>query len=69
MNAEEILEQRKGKFLKIGRNKGFISDTTNLSSLDHIKKKNIDYFFNNKRNLFIGAALLFIVFFSAIFFL
>ncbi len=39
MNAEEILEQRKGKFLKIGRNKGFISDTTNLSSLDHIKKK------------------------------
>ena len=68
MTAEEILEQRKGKFLKIGRNKGFISNTTNLSSLDH-KKNNIDYFFNNKRNLFIGATLLIIAFLSAIFFL
>ena len=68
MTAEEILEQRKGKFLKIGRNKGFISNTANLSSLDH-KKNNIDYFFNNKKNLFIGAALLIIAFLSAIFFL
>jgi len=66
MGAEEILEQRKGKFLKIGRNKGFISDTANLSSLDH-KKNNIDYFLNNnKRSLFIGLALILILSFLAI---
>ena len=35
MTAEEILDQRKNKFLKIGRDKGFISNLENLSSLDY----------------------------------
>ena len=33
MTADEILEQRKNKFLKIGRDKGFISNPESLSTL------------------------------------
>ena len=40
MSAEEILDQRKNKFLKIGRSKGFISNPENLSTLEN-KKNNI----------------------------
>ena len=32
MSGEEILNQRKNKFLKIGREKGFISNLENLSA-------------------------------------
>jgi len=53
MTAEEILEQRKNKFLKIGRSKGFINNLENLSSLDN-KKNSVDQFFiKNKRNIFL----------------
>ena len=63
MSAEEILDQRKNKFLKIGRSKGFINNLENLSSLDN-KKNNIDQFFiKNKRNIFlIGTFLLLLSF-------
>ena len=37
MSAEEIFNDRKNKFLRIGRNKGFISNLEDLSSL---KSKN-----------------------------
>ena len=40
MSDEEILNQRKNKFLKIGRSKGFIG---NLEELSDLKSKN-DYF-------------------------
>ncbi len=61
MSAAEILEQRKNKFLKIGRNKGFINNPENLSSLDN-KKNNLDQFFaNNKRNIFLALAFLFLL--------
>tara|TARA_B100001093_G_scaffold278868_1_gene266537 strand:+ start:8 stop:544 length:537 start_codon:yes stop_codon:yes gene_type:complete len=33
MSSKEIFDNRKNKFLKIGRNKGFITETENLSSL------------------------------------
>ena len=33
MSADEIFTNRKNKFLKIGRNKGFIANTEDLSSL------------------------------------
>ena len=37
MNREEILNHRKNKFLKIGRNKGFVSQLDDISlSLIHI---------------------------------
>ncbi len=59
MTPNEIFEQRKNKFLKIGRNKGFISKLDNLSVLDD-RKKDINYFYNkNKKNLlFIFSFLL-----------
>jgi Acetyl-CoA carboxylase alpha subunit len=52
MTADEILDQRKNKFLKIGRSKGFIRDPENLSSLEH--KRNIvdQIFINNKKNIY-----------------
>ena len=57
LSAEEILEQRKNKFLKIGRNKGFISNPENLSTIDH-NKNNIQKFYDkNKKNIIIAASL------------
>tara|TARA_B100001063_G_scaffold244471_1_gene277329 strand:+ start:229 stop:1329 length:1101 start_codon:yes stop_codon:yes gene_type:complete len=59
MPPEEILDHRKNKFLKIGRNKGFISNPENLSTLEN-KKNIIDhFFFKNKKNIFYLAGLLF----------
>ena len=49
MTAEEIIEQRKNKFLKIGRNKGFISNPENLSSLQ-IKNNTIEKFIHRHKN-------------------
>ena len=63
MSSEEILDQRKNKFLKIGRTKGFINNPEKLSSLDN-KKNNIDQFFvKNKRNIFLTVAFLFLLIF------
>ena len=57
LSAEEILDQRKNKFLKIGRNKGFISNPENLSTIDH-NKNNIQKFYDkNKKNIIIAASL------------
>jgi len=69
MSVEEILDQRRNKFLKIGRSKGFISNPENLSSLDH-KRNNIEYFFNNnKKNILSIVAILVIATFLTIIFL
>jgi acetyl-CoA carboxylase carboxyl transferase subunit alpha len=38
LSSEEIMNERKNKFLKIGRNQGFISNSEDLSTLT-IKKK------------------------------
>jgi acetyl-CoA carboxylase carboxyl transferase subunit alpha len=60
MSTEEILEQRKNKFLKIGRSKGFISNLENLSSLES-KKNIIEKFFNkNKKILYLLVGLTFL---------
>ena len=50
-SAEEIFVERKNKFLKIGRNKGFISDLENLSSLK-LKNNKIELVIKNKKILF-----------------
>ena len=69
MSGDQILDQRKNKFLKIGRNKGFISNPENLSILDD-KKNNIDHFFiKNKKFIFFILALLFFIIFLAMFLL
>ena len=39
MTEEEIFNERKNKYLKIGRNKGFIENSNELSSLKHEKNK------------------------------
>ena len=48
MTAEQIYSERKNKFLKIGRNKGFISNLEDLSSLKN-EKNHLDYIINNKK--------------------
>ena len=66
MSSSEILDQRKNKFLKIGRNKGFISNPENLSTLDN-KQNNINQFYNkNKKVIFSAISLLLLATFLAI---
>ena len=55
MSGEEIFTERKNKFLKIGRNQGFIESSENLISLS--SKSNLyDKIFQNKKNIFLIAA-------------
>ena len=48
LSPEEIFNERKNKFLKIGRNKGFISNLEDLSSLEY-QKNNYEKIFKNKK--------------------
>ena len=69
MSAEEILDQRKNKFLKIGRSKGFISNPKNLSTLEN-KRNSLDQFYNkNKKNIFYVVGFLILATILAIFLL
>ena len=56
MTHDEIFENRKNKFLRIGRTKGFINNLDDLSSLK-IHKNNIFKFFENKKVLLISASV------------
>ena len=47
MTPEDIMNERKNKFLKIGRNDGFMSNAEDLSNLT-IKKNNFDNIFKSK---------------------
>ena len=62
MSAQEIFEDRKNKFLKIGRTKGFMNNSSDLSSLK-IKNNNFEEIFKNKKVLssIIGISLLAII--------
>ena len=57
MSAEEILNNRKNKFLRIGRGDGFINNIDELSSLQ-IQKNNIYKIIENKKLLLIGGLVL-----------
>ena len=60
LNSDEIINERKNKFLKIGRSDGFMSSTDDLSSLS-IKKNNFDKILEFKKVLFaIVGGLIFI---------
>ena len=64
MSADEIFNDRKNKFLRIGRNKGFIDNLDDLSSLKPIiiiliKLLNLKKFFNSLYLLFALISLLF----------
>ena len=57
MTPEEIFEDRKNKFLRIGRTKGFINNLDNLSSLK-INTGNISKLFENKKTLLISVSII-----------
>ena len=50
LSFEEIMNERKNKFLKIGRNDGFMTSTEDLSTLT-IKKNNFDKILKSKKVL------------------
>ncbi len=59
LSSEEIMTERKNKFLKIGRNDGFMTSTEDLSTLT-IKKNDLDQIFKSKKILLaiIGGLIL-----------
>ena len=60
MTAEEILTNRKNKFLRVGRGDGFINNLDELSSLK-IQKSNLNKIIENKKFLFLGVMVLLIL--------
>ena len=64
LSSEEIMNERKNKFLKIGRNDGFMTSTEDLSTLT-IKKNNFDKILKSKKVLFttVGGLILLSLFF------
>ncbi len=66
MSGEEIFNDRKNKFLRIGRNKGFMSNLEDLSSLKTIEK-NFDQIWKSKKIL-IPIITLSIIIFSILIF-
>jgi len=68
MTSEEIYNNRKNKFLKIGRNKGFMNNLEDLSSLK-IKENKLNKIFTNKKIVFSALGLAIIVIISLITFL
>ncbi len=66
MSTQDIFNERKNKFLKIGRSKGFIKNPENLSSINH-NQNIIRTLFNKNKNIFylIGATIIFSVFLIA----
>ena len=57
MSSEEIYNNRKNKFLKIGRNKGFISNLEDLSSLKP-DNKNLNQILKSKKTQVIGLSVI-----------
>ena len=60
MTAEEIINNRKNKFLRIGRGDGFINNLDELSSLK-IQKGNLTKIIENKKILLLSSAILIIL--------
>ena len=57
MSSEEIYNNKKNKFLKIGRNKGFISNLEDLSSLKS-DNKNLNQILKSKKAQVIGVSVI-----------
>ena len=60
MTAEEVINNRKNKFLRIGRGDGFINNLDELSSLK-IQKGNLTKIIENKKILLLSSAILIIL--------
>jgi len=56
MSPEEIFNDRKNKFLRIGRNKGFMSNSEDLSSLKPIQN-NFENILNSKKIFFVAVII------------
>jgi len=65
LSSEEIMNERKNKFLKIGRNDGFITSTEDLSTLT-INKNNFEKILKSKKIL-IGIGVVVILVTSILF--
>jgi len=64
MSRQEILNNRKDKFLKIGRNKGFVAQLDDLGTLSMKKNKInilIEKIFISKKNLIIMGAIILVI--------
>jgi len=68
MSAGEIFNDRKNKFLRIGRNKGFIDSTEDLSSLT-FSKNNFNQIIKSKKIIIPSIITILIILISIIFFL
>ena len=68
MTAEEIFNDRKNKYLKIGRNKGFIDNLNELSSLRTNENK-LKQIFKERKSTFVATSILIIILISLIIFL
>ena len=66
LSSEEVMNERKNKFLKIGRNDGFMTSTEDLSSLT-IKKNNFDKIVTSKKVLSIIVVGLILTFLFILF--
>ena len=67
MSSEEIFNDRKNKFLKIGRNKGFINNLQDLSSLKDNNKKLEKIYKSKKFIIFTTGTILFMMILFTIF--
>ncbi len=68
MNADEILNHRKNKFLQIGRDKGFISNPESLSAVQNVSF-NFQEIIKSKKNIIIAAGISVVLLAIAFFFL
>ena len=68
LSADEILSHRKNKFLKIGRQKGFIENIEDLSSLKS-RSKDFNQIIKSKKIAFISIGLIFLGLVSLLFLL
>ena len=64
LSSDEIMNERKNKFLKIGRNKGFISNSEDISTLT-IKDNNVVEILKSKK-IIIGSAVLALILLIAV---
>ena len=60
MSPDEIFNERKNKFLKIGRNKGFVYNSDNLS-IPQNKNKDLNQILKNKKNILYFGTFLFLM--------
>jgi len=67
MSGNEIFDNRKNKYLKIGRSKGFMSDLNELSSLDINENKWSEILKSKKAVVFSGIILILLLTIIAIF--